>query len=127
MKIFKQILLKLPEYLLIAAVIFYWGSAGIVINLIAIALIIILILQIIFKNRIIGLIIPSLLIMTCLYMLMALISEFNEFPTFNAEAKKLLLVGLSYFISTMIVAGIMIYKYSVTKTINNHNQQTETC
>jgi hypothetical protein len=112
MKKLKQNLFKLPEYLLIAAVIFYWGSAGIVINAIAIALIVILILQIIFKNRIIGLIIPSLLIMICLYMLMALISEFNEFPTFNAEAKKMLFVGLSYFISTMIVAGIMIYKYS---------------
>jgi hypothetical protein len=107
----KKLSLQLPEYLLIFAVIFYWGSAGKVINPIAIILIIGLILQIIFKNRIVGIIIPSLLILTSFYMLLALMSEFNEFPTFNADAKKLLFVGLSYFISTMTVSGLMIYRY----------------
>jgi len=109
----KKLSLQLPEYLLILAVIFYWGSAGKVINPIAIVLIIGLILQIIFKNRIVGIIIPSLLILTSLYMLLALMSEFNEFPTFNADAKKLLFVGLSYFISTIIVSGLIIYRYSI--------------
>lgn len=108
----KKLLLQLPEYLLIVAVIFYWGSAGIVINPIAIFLILGLILQIIFKNRIVGLIIPSLLILASFYMLLALMSEFNEFPTFNADAKKLLFVGLSYFISTIVVSMLMIYRYS---------------
>jgi hypothetical protein len=108
----KKLSLQLPEYLLICAVIFYWGSAGIVINPIAIVLIIGLILQIIFKNRILGLIIPSLLILMSFYMFLALMSEFNEFPTFNSDAKKLLFVGLSYFISTIIVSGLMIYRYS---------------
>jgi hypothetical protein len=107
----KKLSLQLPEYLLIFAVIFYWGSAGKVINPIAIVLIIGLILQIIFKNRIVGIIIPSLLILTSFYMLLALMSEFNEFPTFHADAKKLLFVGLSYFISTMAVSGFMIYRY----------------
>lgn len=112
MKKLKKILLELPEYLLIFAVIFYWGSAGKVINPIAIVLIIGLILQIIFRNRTVGIIIPSLLILTSFFMLLALMSEFNEFPTFNADAKKLLFVGLSYFISTIIVSGLMIYRYS---------------
>jgi len=111
----KKLSLQLPEYLLIFAVIFYWGSAGKVINPVAIVLIIGLIFQIIFKNRIVGIIIPSLLILTCFYMLWALISEFNEFPTFNSDAKKLLFVGLSYFISTIIVSGLMIYRYSTRK------------
>ena len=125
MKKFKQILLALPEFLLIAAVIFYWISTGLIINPVAISLIVILILQIIFKNKILGLIIPSLLIITCLYMLMALISEFNEFPTFNADAKKLLFVGLSYLISTMIISITMIYKYSQTKSVDS--TKLETC
>jgi hypothetical protein len=116
MKRFKQLLLKFPEYLLIAAVIFYWGSTGVVMNLVAIVLIVVLILQLIFQNRIIGLLVSSLIIMGCLYMLLALISELNEFQTFNAEARKLLFVGLSYFISIMFVAGLMINKYSKTKT-----------
>lgn len=107
----KKILLQLPEFLLIIAVIFYWNSAGRGLNPIAIILIIGLIFQIIFKNRIVGIIIPSLLILTSFYMLLALMSEFNNFPTFDADAKRLLFVGLSYFIATIIVSGLMIYKY----------------
>ena len=116
----KRVLLNLPEYLLIAAVIFYWGSAGRVINPIAIGLIVALIFQIIFKNSIVGILIPGLLITISLFMLMALISEFNEFPIFNFEAKKLLFVGLTYFISTIAFSGIMIYKYSTLEIKQDH-------
>lgn len=114
----KNSLLKLPEYLLIIAVLFYYVSASVVFNPIAIGLFVILVLQIIFKNQLIGILIPSLLILCCCFMLLALFSEFNEFPTFNAEAKKLLFVGLSFFIGTMIVSGLMIYKYL---TLNKPN------
>ena len=109
----KTVILQLPEYLLIAAVLFYWFSTGLAVNYIAIGLIIVLILQIIFKNRIVGIIIPSILVMICLYMLLALMSEFKEFLTFSSDAKELLFVGLSYFMSTIIASGIMIYKYAV--------------
>ncbi|MCT4590368.1 MAG: hypothetical protein N4A71_21245 [Carboxylicivirga sp.] len=108
----KRISLLLPEYLLIVAVVFYWLSASVVLNPVAIALGIILILQIIFKNRIVGTIIPVVLIMACLYMLLALASEVSEFPSFNYEAARLLFVGLAFFLSTMLVSGIMLYKYN---------------
>ena len=121
MKRVKTFVLQLPEYLLIAAVLFYWFSTGLAVNYIAIGLIIVLILQIIFKNRIVGIIIPSILVMISLYMLLALMSEFNEFPTFSSDAKELLVVGLSYFISTIIVSGIMIYKYAIFEELNANN------
>jgi magnesium-transporting ATPase (P-type) len=111
----KQTALQLPEYLLIAAVVFYWISSAVVFNPLAIILIAVLVLQIIFKNRIVGLVIPGLLIMACFYMLLALMSEFNEFPTFNADARKLLVVGLSFFLSTIAVSVLMIYKYASPK------------
>ncbi len=120
MKKVKKILLELPEYLLILSVIFYWFSSAVVVNPVAITLIIVLILQIIFKNRIVGIIIPSLLIMSCLFLLAALMSEFKEFPTFNSDAKQLLFVGLSYFISTIIVSVIMIYKYAIVSPEREH-------
>jgi len=116
MKNAKQILLKLPEYLLIIAVVFYWESTRTIINPLAIALTAILILQIIFKNRIVGFLLPCLIIVISLYMLMALMSEFYEFPTFNADAKELLFIGLSFFIFTITVSGIMIYKYTKSKS-----------
>ena len=104
----KTNLLKLPEYLLIIAVLFYYVSASIVFNPIAIGLWVVLVLQIIFKNQLVGILIPSLLILCCCFMLLALFSEFNEFPTFNAEAKQLLFIGLSFFISTMLVLAVLI-------------------
>ena len=113
MKLFKKIILSLPEYLLIAAVLFYWMSTALVFNYIAIGLLIAIILQIIFKNKVIGIAIPCLLILTCFYMVLALISEVREFPSFNSEAKTLLFVGLAYFLTTMLVSVIMIYKYAV--------------
>jgi len=121
MKRVKTFILQLPEYLLIAAVLFYWFSTGLAVNYIAIGLIIVLILQIIFKNRIVGIIIPSILVMICLYMLLALMSEFKEFLTFSSDAKELLFVGLSYFISTIIISGFMIYKYAIFEELNANN------
>jgi hypothetical protein len=116
MKSFRKIVLNLPEYLLIAAVIFYWLSAGLVINYIAISLLTAIILQLIFKNKIIGIIIPTLLLMVCMYMILALLSEVGEFPSFNSDAKTMLFVGLAYFLTTILLSLIMIYKYAVLPT-----------
>lgn len=112
MKGLKKISLDLPEYILLAAVVFYWFSAAIFINYVAIMLLIGFILQIVFKFRIVGIVLPSLLMLTSFYMLLALISEFNEFPTFNYEAKKLLFVGLAIFMVSMLVSGLMFFKYA---------------
>tara|TARA_R110000868_G_scaffold148867_2_gene371096 strand:- start:13 stop:375 length:363 start_codon:yes stop_codon:yes gene_type:complete len=112
MKDLKKITLDLPEYILLAAVVFYWFSAGVVINYVAITLVIGLILQIVFKFRILGIVLPSVLMLLSFYMLLALISEFNEFPTFNYEAKKLLFVGLTIFMGSMLVSGLMFFKYA---------------
>lgn len=107
----KKALLIIPEYFLIASVLFYCMSTAQVINPIAIALLVILILQIKFKNRFIGILLPALIIVICLYLLLALFSELSEFSTFGSEAKTLLFVGLSYFLLTIAVSGLMIYKY----------------
>ncbi|TKG92937.1 hypothetical protein EYV94_18375 [Puteibacter caeruleilacunae] len=112
MKNLKKVLLQLPEYLLIIAVVSYWGAEGVFINPIAIALMLVLIFQIIFKNRVVGIVIPGFLILASLYMLLALMSEFNEFTSFNSEAKEFLLVGLSLFILAILISGTMIYRYS---------------
>ncbi|WP_425077004.1 hypothetical protein [Psychroserpens sp. S379A] len=108
----KKIFLNIPEYLLIAAVLFYWMSAGLVINYIAIVLLVIIILQMIYKNKVIGIIIPTIMILTCFYMIIALLSEVREFPSFNAEAQTLLFVGLAYFSITIIASIVMIIKYT---------------
>ena len=112
----KKLILAIPEYFLIASVIFYWISTANVLNPFAISLLVLLILQIIFKNRILGILIPITLILACLFLLLALFSEFKEFYSFNSEAKTLLFVGLTYFLSTLFISGVMIYKYSIIES-----------
>lgn len=116
MKYLKKIILSLPEYLLIIAVLFYWSSTGLVMNYIAIGLLIAIVLQIIFKNKVVGIALPCLLIVISLYMILAVISEVREFPSFNSDAQILLFVGLLYFLTTILVSAIMIYKYAILPT-----------
>ncbi|WP_282135044.1 hypothetical protein [Seonamhaeicola maritimus] len=110
MKKLKQFSLILPEYFLLASVILYWWQT-IILNPIAIVLTSILILQIIYKNRIIGLIIPSILTLASMYMILALISEVSEFPTFNQDAQTMLFVGLQVFLSIIGISVFMFIKY----------------
>jgi ABC-type enterochelin transport system permease subunit len=111
LKKLKHFLLQLPEYLLIAALLFYWIGEGKLLNPMIIGLIALLILQVLIQNRVIGLLIPSILGLSCLYMLFALISEFREFPAYTADAQEFLFVGLGLFLLGMLVSGVMIYKY----------------
>lgn len=111
MKNLKQLLISNPEYILIALVIFFWTLTTSTINLVAIGLISILILQIIFKNRITGLIIGCIFVFINLYLILAIGSELFEFPTFNSGAKRLLIYGFSIMGVTSIATGLMIYKH----------------
>lgn len=102
---------NIPEYLLLLAVLFYWLPTSNPLNWVAITLVAVLVLQIIYKNKILGIIISSLLILICCYMYLALFSELREFPTFDADAKQLFFVGVSIFTATLVVAGFMFFKY----------------
>lgn len=122
MKLSRKILLYLPESYLIVLVLLSGYTPTFSISPISIAIAILIGLQILFKSKIAGLILAGLLISVSLYMIMALISEFNEFPTTNTTSIELLLGGLSLIIINLFVAGIMIYKYRLmveTKKIQN--------
>lgn len=107
----KSRLWNIPEYLLLLSVLYYWLLTSNLFNWIAITLVAVLIFQIIYKNKVLGIIIPSILILACFYMYLALFSELREFPTFDADAKELLFFGLLYFTATLVVAGLMFFKY----------------
>lgn len=119
MKKAKQLLHNFPEYYLIVLAIVGGYTPPFSFNPICIGLAIIPMLQLIFKNRISGIILGSIFLLINLYMLGALISEFNEFTTFDNGAKQLLFVGLSFWILNMIVSVAMIYKYSKAEVENN--------
>ena len=102
---------NIPEYLLLLAVLLYWLPTSNPFNLVAITLVAVLVFQIIYKNKVLGIIISSVLILICCYMYLALFSELREFPVFNADAKELLFFGLFIFTATLVVAGFMFFKY----------------
>lgn len=111
MKKFNLVISKSAEYYLIALVILAFYSPTFQINPIAIGLIIILTLQIIFRNKTSGLLIAALFILINLYMFLALLSEFSEFPAINFDSLQLLLVGLFIIGLNLYIAKMMIHKY----------------
>lgn len=104
-------ILNSVEYLLIIAVLFYWHGTSNLLNPFAIGLLAVLIFQIIFKNNVVGILIPCVLILLSMYMLLALFSEVNEFESFNSDAQRLLFIGLAFFLGTITISFLMICKY----------------
>jgi hypothetical protein len=112
MKLKKQILLNLPESYLVVLVILSGYTPPLSINSISIALAIVIIVQIIFKNTVMGLIIACLFALVNVYMLFAVLSEFGEYSTFNDKAQQMLIVGSLIFVLNTFACVMMILKYS---------------
>lgn len=108
----KLILFKLPEYYLIILAILSGYSPPFYIHPIMIGIVMLLILQIILKNRIAGLLIGVLFFLLNLYFLGALLSEFNEFSAYHVSSKQLLFTGLFLWTANLLASSTIIYKYS---------------
>ena len=119
MKKEKHILSTFPEYYLVVLAILAGYTPPFSFNSIFIGITIILVLQIVFKNRISGIVIGIIFFLINLYMLGALISEFSEFAEFNIAAKQLLFGGLSLWILNTISSLAMINKYSKAEKLSN--------
>ena len=124
MKTFKSLLLNSPNYYLLILTIIAIFKQPIAVTIALALLIVLLVLQIIFQNRITGFIFASVFFLINLYFLGALFSEFNEFSELNAAAIQLIFVGLTVVIINFCASGVMIYKYGFydgrIKTINQH-------
>lgn len=112
----KAILAIIPESYLICATIYYWILTANLFNPIAISLLVVLILQVIIKNKILGLIVSSIFILLNLYMALALISELSEFKDYTDDYWKLLIIGILFIGLNLIMGGLMLWKY-LNKTI----------
>lgn len=113
----KLLLLKLPEFYLLVLAILSCYTPPFSFNPIIMGLVAVMILQLVFENKIAGRIIAGMLLLINMYMLAALLSEFREFTTINSDAIQLLLGGLLLFGLNFCMAGIMLYKYAVKKDL----------
>jgi hypothetical protein len=112
MKRYKQILIQLPEYYLVALTILAALTLPLSLNPLVVGLAVVLTLQIIFKSKTVGFIIASLFLIANLFMLIALTTGLNEFPKFNANAKELLFGGLLLLGFNVFISALMFAKYS---------------
>lgn len=110
----KKYLLLIPE-ILIMLLSAYWFLDNYlgrgVINPFALGVFLILLAQVIFQNKFIGMFMATITSLFSLYMVLAVISEFREFPTVTAEAMRLLLFGLLFCMLLFASSIIMIYKF----------------
>lgn len=68
-------------------------------------------LQMIFRNAITGIILSNSFILINLYMILALLSEYREFPTFNFAAAKLLIIGSLIILTNLFIGGLIFLNY----------------
>ena len=103
----KKISSKLPQIILIIGVLIYWVDSTSIFNPFALIGVLILILSIFIHSKIINILTAVIFAIISIVMLLAVLSEFLEFETGDAEGIKLLLIGSSIFISTLILSIII--------------------
>lgn len=101
----------IPEIYLIASVMFYWFSTANIFNPFAISLLVILAALFIWKTNVLGIAISVVFILLSIFITLALISELREFPTFDNNAKSMLLVGAVWLTLNFVLSAIMIKKW----------------
>nr|WP_294776969.1 hypothetical protein [uncultured Flavobacterium sp.] len=110
----KKYVLLLPEFILLGLSI-YWFLDNFLgtnhFNPLAFTIFVILLLQIFFQNKYLGFSLAGLFSFFSLYMILAVISEFRDFPTVTSDAILLLMVGLLLCFLSLGSAGIMFWKY----------------
>lgn len=114
----KKYLLTLPEIVLLGLT-FYWlldnyfGANHF--NFIAFTVFVVLLSQVFFRNKYVGLTMATLTGLFSLYMVLAVVSEFGEFPTLTSEAFQLLGFGLLFCFLGVSSSMLMFYKYLLPK------------
>lgn len=81
-------------------------------NPIAISLVVVIGVILWLQNRPLGILFSSIFLLLNLYMILAMISELSEFPSFNAKALQLLLFGSTYFGINICMSIRMLLKWT---------------
>lgn len=110
----KKQLFLLPEILLILVSI-YWLLDNLLINsyfnFIAFTVFLILLFQLFFQNKYIGVLIATLIFLFSIYMVLAVLSEFHEFETIDKKAIQLIGFGFLLCFVMFSSAILMFYKF----------------
>jgi len=100
-----------PEVLFLISVLFYWYCTSNILNPVAITLFIIGVVMMTKKYKMLAVIIGIVYAMLNCYMILALLSEFHEFPNINRQAIYMMFVGSAFIAFNLFI--------SVNLVINN--------
>ncbi len=111
----KKVLHHIPE-VLILLVALYWFLDNLLatpshVNYFMLAVIAFVSALIVSRNKIMALLLSLIIGVGSLYMLLAVFSEYHEFPKGDADGLKLLLVGVSMFVLTLSASIFIPIKY----------------
>jgi uncharacterized membrane protein YbhN (UPF0104 family) len=113
----KKLKSLIPELFLVASVIYYWVLTANLLNPFAIGLLAVLAYQIVKKKATLGLIISITVIALTLFLVLALFSELSEFEVANQNYTNLLIFGILYLGTNLVLGGTMLVKYLKQKMI----------
>jgi hypothetical protein len=113
----------IAEIYLLLSVLAYWIMTGTLLNPIAFCLILTISAIAFWKNAIYASVIALLFLLLNLYMVLAMISELNEFREFNDKALQLLLFGSVYLGTNIAISIWMFVKWTSRLPMNNKDQQ----
>lgn len=111
LKYIKPLFYWMPEIYLILATLFYWISTATLLNPIAFVLLILVVSQLIFNKKGMGVFVSCILIVINLYLFLALFSELREFSSFTSSAQKLLFIGGGFLTLNILMAIKLLLKH----------------
>lgn len=114
--IMKPYLKIIPETYLTLSVLYYWGTTGTLFNPFAMALLAAIAVLLIFKNKVLGLLLAILSILINLFLFAALMSEYREFHEPTPASRDLILYGSVYLGLNLLISVIMLAKYALMES-----------
>lgn len=110
----KRVAQFVPEMLLLAVALFMTVEnllVNSIVNYPMLLLIAFVSIMLLFRNKYMALLTSVAIGVGSLYMMLAVLSEYNEFPKGDTNGLVLLLVGLSICLAAFVLAAIMPIKY----------------
>ena len=103
-----------PELFLIVSVIIYWALTATLVNPVAISLVVLLVAQLRFKSKTLGIALSFVFIMLSFYMMLAIFSDIVNLDSFYPRGLLMLGFGTLYYGATAYFAFILLRKNSTT-------------
>jgi|TARA_R100000479_G_scaffold51000_3_gene24197 hypothetical protein len=107
----KPLFYWMPELYLILATIFYWVSTATLLNPIAFILLVLIVSQLIFNKKGMGIFLSCVFILLNLYLILALLSDLFKISVFSISIQKMFFIGAGFLTLNIIMSIVLLFKH----------------